>query len=803
MPQVDIQLIHKACQDYLNDPILKPFAEVDLTEQQSSMDLLLGKAQKENIIPEVSVVHEKKKIVQEILQTSSVLQVDDILDRHDHGALTNREFLQTTNSAYLSWIFLRLQVNILVQNLKNSRYLPFLWLALPTTTIAINGGIGLYLGIAVVAMLVYALLRAAYAVFQIYQASCAFEIRSQKLITELDTSVVQDYNVASITEILPQFDLVYDADGNWLDSIIESPGQWQDKISADGSPLLYTVLTCQNPNYSLAIIKKLQQVVSLLSAQKYIRNDKNETPMYVLNRSDIYGFKHLLDVYDVHLFQDQFNKIDRFLTSVRTQRKKTKALLLLEGVSGTGKSQTVMEYIGKNKQFKVHRWEAGEKGDAFVGGLEGRARGFFADIMKQARENPHAQYAIYLDNIDVICGTKGKDTKEWIKALAGQFCYYIDKIRQESTNIIVIGTTQSALDMDVSLLDHSARVRFPLPTEEQRHSLLQHAFIETLVSSRQIQQLVQATEGWSHRALVSIASNLDKETVVTDQKMEEALERIRGNLEFDFTKMYPHTQIILPKFLKTNAFLNYRIVTPPSIAECLKKLSKYLCHPECYDRTPMHTLMYGPPGGGKTTAIRNFCEEMNLPFIVIKSGISASDLSRALESVNEFKYALVFIDEIDSFPHTGELLKQMDGFAANNTILIGATNKPAQVIAAGEGALGDRFHFKVYVPGLTAEQRAIFIKWKVAEQLERTGGLLQAAPDLAEQISASFECLELATQSQTLSMRSLANHINSFFGERRYDAQYGSSEAQTVTVALDDFATELKQVSENQIIKTY
>ena len=566
MPQVDIQLIHKACQDYLNDPILKPFAEVDLTEQQSSMDLLLGKAQKENIIPEVSVVHEKKKIVQEILQTSSVLQVDDILDRHDHGALTNREFLQTTNSAYLSWIFLRLQVNILVQNLKNSRYLPFLWLALPTTTIAINGGIGLYLGIAVVAMLVYALLRAAYAVFQIYQASCAFEIRSQKLITELDTSVVQDYNVASITEILPQFDLVYDADGNWLDSIIESPGQWQDKISADGSPLLYTVLTCQNPNYSLAIIKKLQQVVSLLSAQKYIRNDKNETPMYVLNRSDIYGFKHLLDVYDVHLFQDQFNKIDRFLTSVRTQRKKTKALLLLEGVSGTGKSQTVMEYIGKNKQFKVHRWEAGEKGDAFVGGLEGRARGFFADIMKQARENPHAQYAIYLDNIDVICGTKGKDTKEWIKALAGQFCYYIDKIRQESTNIIVIGTTQSALDMDVSLLDHSARVRFPLPTEEQRHSLLQHAFIETLVSSRQIQQLVQATEGWSHRALVSIASNLDKETVVTDQKMEEALERIRGNLEFDFTKMYPHTQIILPKFLKTNAFLNYRIVTPPSIA---------------------------------------------------------------------------------------------------------------------------------------------------------------------------------------------------------------------------------------------
>jgi hypothetical protein len=140
MPKVDIQLIHKASQDYLNDPILKPFAAIDLTEPQSSIDRLLRKDREAKILPEVSVVHEKKKIVQEILQTNSVLQVADILDRHDHGALTNREFLQKTNSAYLSWIFLRLQVNLLVQNLKNSRYLPFLWLALPTTTIAINGG---------------------------------------------------------------------------------------------------------------------------------------------------------------------------------------------------------------------------------------------------------------------------------------------------------------------------------------------------------------------------------------------------------------------------------------------------------------------------------------------------------------------------------------------------------------------------------------------------------------------------------------------------------------------------------------
>jgi ABC-type dipeptide/oligopeptide/nickel transport system ATPase subunit len=71
--------------------------------------------------------------------------------------------------------------------------------------------------------------------------------------------------------------------------------------------------------------------------------------MYVCNQTDMYGFKSLLDNQDLSLFQEQLDKIERFLTSVSINRKNTKALLLLEGVSGTGKSQIVMDYIGKTK----------------------------------------------------------------------------------------------------------------------------------------------------------------------------------------------------------------------------------------------------------------------------------------------------------------------------------------------------------------------------------------------------------------------------------------------------------------------
>jgi SpoVK/Ycf46/Vps4 family AAA+-type ATPase len=141
--------------------------------------------------------------------------------------------------------------------------------------------------------------------------------------------------------------------------------------------------------------------------------------------------------------------------------------------------------------------------------------------------------------------------------------------------------------------------------------------------------------------LVAIASNLDKMALVTDEKMEDALDKIRVNLEGDFSQIYPHTQIILPKFLKTNAFLNYKLVTPQSIKRCLDDLKKYLLYPDCFERTPMHALLYGPPGGGKTTAIRNFCEEMNLPFLVIKAGISASNL------ITHLTHTPCFVTEIN------------------------------------------------------------------------------------------------------------------------------------------------------------
>jgi hypothetical protein len=67
----------------------------------------------------------------------------------------------------------------------------------------------------------------------------------------------------------------------------------------------------------------------------------------------------------------------------------------------------------------VHRWEAGEKEDRYIGNLEARAGEFFIGIMKEAQENSQKKFVIYLDNLDVICGMKHSDELSYIRLLAG------------------------------------------------------------------------------------------------------------------------------------------------------------------------------------------------------------------------------------------------------------------------------------------------------------------------------------------------------------------------------------------------
>jgi cell division protease FtsH len=139
--------------------------------------------------------------------------------------------------------------------------------------------------------------------------------------------------------------------------------------------------------------------------------------------------------------------------------------------------------------------------------------------------------------------------------------------------------------------------------------------------------------------------------------------------------------------------------------EELQEIKEFLSHPKKFQalgaRIPKGVLLYGPPGTGKTLLARAVAGEAGVPFFTISGsdfvemfvGVGAARVRSLFEEAKKAAPSIVFMDEIDAVGrHRGaglggghdereqtlnQLLVEMDGFQANDTvILIAATNRP-------------------------------------------------------------------------------------------------------------------------------
>ena len=137
----------------------------------------------------------------------------------------------------------------------------------------------------------------------------------------------------------------------------------------------------------------------------------------------------------------------------------------------------------------------------------------------------------------------------------------------------------------------------------------------------------------------------------------------------------------------------------------LEEVVEFLKSPQKFNelgaRIPKGVLLYGPPGTGKTLLARAVAGEAGVPFFTISGsdfvemfvGVGASRVRDLFEQAKKAAPCIVFIDEIDAVGRQrgaglggghdereqtlNQLLVEMDGFAANEgIIIIAATNRP-------------------------------------------------------------------------------------------------------------------------------
>ncbi len=137
----------------------------------------------------------------------------------------------------------------------------------------------------------------------------------------------------------------------------------------------------------------------------------------------------------------------------------------------------------------------------------------------------------------------------------------------------------------------------------------------------------------------------------------------------------------------------------------LEEVVEFLRHPKKFNdlgaRIPKGVLLFGPPGTGKTLLARAVAGEAGVPFFSISGsdfvemfvGVGASRVRDLFDQAKKNAPCIVFIDEIDAVGRQrgagvggghdereqtlNQLLVEMDGFAANEgIIIIAATNRP-------------------------------------------------------------------------------------------------------------------------------
>ena len=137
----------------------------------------------------------------------------------------------------------------------------------------------------------------------------------------------------------------------------------------------------------------------------------------------------------------------------------------------------------------------------------------------------------------------------------------------------------------------------------------------------------------------------------------------------------------------------------------LEEVVEFLKYPKKFNdlgaRIPKGVLLVGPPGTGKTLLAKAVAGESGVPFFSISGsdfvemfvGVGASRVRDLFEQAKKSAPCIVFIDEIDAVGRQrgaglggghdereqtlNQLLVEMDGFAANEgIIIIAATNRP-------------------------------------------------------------------------------------------------------------------------------
>jgi len=182
--------------------------------------------------------------------------------------------------------------------------------------------------------------------------------------------------------------------------------------------------------------------------------------------------------------------------------------------------------------------------------------------------------------------------------------------------------------------------------------------------------------------------------------------------------------------IKSATFEN--LILPPQLKRELREdFRRFFVSREVYRKYGIPwkrgVLLIGPPGNGKTHAIKALVNELKLPCLYVKSfkaerGAEQSNMRKVFARARRSSPCLVALEDLDALiedENRAFLLNELDGFAANEgVVVIASTNHPEKLDSAildRPSRFDRKYHFAL--PALP--ERLAYVKhWNQKLQIE-------------------------------------------------------------------------------------
>jgi transitional endoplasmic reticulum ATPase len=177
--------------------------------------------------------------------------------------------------------------------------------------------------------------------------------------------------------------------------------------------------------------------------------------------------------------------------------------VLFTGSSGTGKT-LLGRIIAQQAGAAFYKISGPEIISKYVGQSEEIIRSIFEDARSQQRA------IIFFDEIDSVAPQRSDESHESSRRLVGQFLTLMDGF-DETTNIIVVATTNRPQDIDVALRRPGRfdwEIHFSNPSRDDREAVLRTSARKlNAVNGLPHSTIADRTDGWSPAELTAIWSD--------------------------------------------------------------------------------------------------------------------------------------------------------------------------------------------------------------------------------------------------------------------------------------------------------